>query len=482
MSVGPKPFFVQALDALKGGDRRRAAALLGRELSEGNTTRKNLDSVARLATHIGEPGLAIEATRRALCPTSVETLLAYWTTLATFGLGLEALANVEEQDGHIKDQPAILHFRGTVLKQFGRFGEAEELFRRTLRKAPAAMQTWFALAMIKTFTRGDPDIPAMERLLRCPGAPAEARASLLYALGKASEDCGDADRAFQLYSEGARLRREEHPFDMGRYAAAAEEILLHFTKDNLNRLAPSRAEGSPTLFVTGLPRSGTTLTEQLLVGHSEVHGGAELNLFGTALFPLLGSGLQNALAYQDRTQHPDPWGEIGRDYAHLVRLQFPSSGLVVDKSLGQSALVGLLLHTLPNARIAWLRRNPEDVALSCFRTFFSTGLRWSWSLEDIAEYMLIEDRLFTHWLHLFPDRILLVPYEELVSAPELWSQRIQAHFGLSVEAGAASLPRTNRAIRTASVTQVGRPISPARVGSAAAFDRHLLPFRERYYA
>jgi hypothetical protein len=186
------------------------------------------------------------------------------------------------------------------------------------------------------------------------------------------------------------------------------------------------------------------------------------------------------LRYQARTQ-TDPWGEIARDYAHLVDLRFRSSALVVDKSLGQTLLTGLLLHSMPDARIAWLRRSADDVALSCFRTYFTQGLSWTCSLTDIADYMRMEDRLFDHWRSIFRDRILPVPYEEMVREPSFWSERLQRHFGLAVEkAGDTAAPV--RAVRTASVTQVREPISILRIGQAAAFEKHLQPFRERYYA
>jgi hypothetical protein len=165
----------------------------------------------------------------------------------------------------------------------------------------------------------------------------------------------------------------------------------------------------------------------------------------------------------------------------LVDIRFRSPGLVVDKSLGQSLMIGLLLHSLPEARIAWLRRSPEDVALSCFRTYFSAGLAWTDSLADIADVMRAEDRLFEHWRTLYPDRILMVSYEELVRSPATSAERLQQHFGLSIETGLEAATRGERAIGTASVAQVRQPISPSRIGRAAAFEQHLKPFRDRYY-
>ena len=299
-------------------------------------------------------------------------------------------------------------------------------------------------------------------------------------MGKASEDCGDADRAFAYYSKGAALRRPQRPFDAARYQALADQTIASFTPENLARLRPSGLGAQRSLFVTGLPRSGTTLTEQLLIGHSAVVAGAELNLFAPALIPTLGGSYEAAMSYQERANRSDPWGEIGRDYSRMVDIRFRSPGLVVDKSLGQSLLIGLLLHSLPEARIAWLRRSPEDVALSCFRTYFSAGLAWTDSLADIADVMRAEDRLFEHWRTLFPDRILMVSYEELARSPATSAERLQQHFGLSIETGLEAAARGERAIGTASVAQVRQPISPSRIGRAAAFEQHLKPFRDRY--
>jgi tetratricopeptide (TPR) repeat protein len=479
VNVQSKPFFTQALEALRRGDRRGAAALLAREIREGNTAQKNLPSVAQLAVRIGEVEVALEASRR-WAPGSIESLLGYWAMLGTYGRSEDALADIERQPVSVREHPSVLHVRATIVNQFGRVQEAQQLFRRALAKMPNAMQTWFALAMIKKFEPRDPDLAAMEGLERLVNVPPEVRASLFYGLGKAREDCGDVDRAFEYYSKGAALVRQTRPFDLTTYRAAAEKFILGFTAENLNELQKSGFEGQRALFVTGLPRSGTTLTEQLLVGHSAVADGAELNLFGTALVPLLGAAhFENALRYQ-KSHQMDPWGDIARDYAHLLDLRFRSSSLVVDKSLGQSALTGLILHSMPDARIAWLQRNPEDVALSCFRTYFTAGLAWTCSLTDIADYMRIEERMLAHWRALFPDRILVVPYEELVTAPAEWSVRLQEHFGLPVEELESSLPK-DRAVRTASVTQVKEPISTKRIGQSAKFERHLRPFRERYY-
>ena len=320
MNEPSKPFFLQALDALKGGDRRAAATLIGRELREGNTSTNNLPSVSQLAAHIGEIDLAIEAARRAVVPGSIESLLAYWAVLASDGRAEEAVDAAEQQPEAVKEHPSVLHFRATAATQFGRFEEAQELFRRTLARAPNMTASWLSLAMIKKFRSGDADISAMERLDGQPGGSPESQAMLKYALGKAYDDCGEQERAFDLYAKGAALSRQQGQFDNSGFSAVADHVIGEFTSGNLKRLTPSRFEGQRSLFVTGLPRSGTTLTEQILLGHSAVSEGEEVNLFAPALIPTGKTRLHEALAYQQRSGSADPWGEIARDYA--LRLRF----------------------------------------------------------------------------------------------------------------------------------------------------------------
>jgi len=214
-----KPFFTQALDALKGGDRRGAALLLERELREGNTAARNLTSVFQLAVNIGEIEIAIDALRRASVPNSIDSLLPYWSALAMYGRSAEALAQIERQSSAIRNHPSVLHFRGTMANYFGRLEEAKKMFRQALSVAPDAMQTWFALSMVKTFKLGDPDLAAMESLeSRAVGGGFGQRASLCYGIGKAYEDLGDVDEGGDVVCPGllraAGLRAAEVHFGL----------------------------------------------------------------------------------------------------------------------------------------------------------------------------------------------------------------------------------------------------------------------------
>jgi hypothetical protein len=348
---------------------------------------------------------------------------------------------------------------------------------------PNLPQTWFALAMLKTFAPGDPDLAAMQRLLpQMQSAEPALRARFLYGLAKAFHDCGEYDQAWDFYSQGAKLRGGEEAWARKEAELRTDRLIREFTAETSKRLEPVRGEQKPALFVNGLPRSGTTLVEQILVSHSRVADGGEINLLRAALIPAGDRSLEGALRYQERFGPGDPWGALAASYFHMLEMRFRTPELVVDKTLGQSSFMGLLLHMLPAARVIWLRRDPEDVALSCFRNFFTSKIGWSWSLSDIAEHMKLEDRLFAHWTEQFPDRILVVPYEAMVNDPQAWISQILRHAGLEEEPGVHEFHKTAREVRTASVSQVRQPISTGRVGLAEAYHKQLTPFRDRYYS
>ena len=474
---------LQAIEALKSGERRRAAALLRQELQRGPASTDRWRSVSRLAAQIGEIEIAIDASERAAVSDSAERLLPHCGVLATYGRADEAVALLSRLRHDERERPSVLHFLGVVAAERGEFDEAEDHYRRALGKTPTALPTWFALAMIKTFTSDDPDLEAMQDLARdLRSASPEARARFLYALGKAYDDCGDPEKAFDCFSEGAAIRKGLEPFSPQARSALADRIIEEFTHENLRSLRPSGAGEQRSLFVTGLPRTGTTLVEQIVTSHSQVADGAETNLLRPALIPTLDYSLDGALAYQAREDgNADPWGDIGRDYLRFIDMRFRAPGLVVDKTTLLSTYMGLLLHTLPEARVVWLRRDPEDAALSCFRTYFTSAVPWSWSFEDIATQMRAEDRLFEHWRSLAPDRILVVPYEDLARDTPRWTRSILTHFGLQPETDVDTFHEQARSVQTASVRQVRSPVSTQRIGTARRYDRHLERFRAAYF-
>lgn len=489
--------------ARKALDRRGAAAIIREDLDAGPQTGEFWKDISQYAAQLGEQGLSMEAARRyaATSPSDLDHVFFYALALSRNNHLEAALTQMDSLSAEIQKHPAVLHFRGVTATQMGDFAKAEAYLQQGLDISPAPVQ-WLALSVAKKFTPGDPDIARMEAVMpRVTNAPHEIRAQLLYALGKAYDDVKETEKAAVAYAAGAAMMRARASVPDGEaWNRFVSHLLEGYTPENLAQLKPSGADGSRMIFVTGFPRSGTTLVEQIITSHSEVCGGAELNLVPVALMPAshpdhsdgnenlaeyLAEGdftFEDAMAYQMRSQSDDPWGDIGRDYLQMAEAHFGAAGRAVDKTLNLGSFMGLLLHSLPNARVIWLRRKPEDCALSNYRLYSQLGsLPWTYSASDIAAFFRAEDQLYAYWSRMFPDRIMTVPYESLVSEPQDWIKRILEHVGLPEEPQVFEPHKSKRTVTTASMTQVRSPISTARIGAADAYKAFTEEFRRAYY-
>jgi len=486
LQSAPPPRLRQVIEAFQRFDRRRVAALIAEELNEGPPAGDHWRNVEAVAIRIGEIDLGLEAARRYSLtePRMLDRVLHYCSALAARGRLDASLREADLLPATIQQHPAVLNLRGSIATQMGDFTQATELARQTTTLMPQEGLYWHALSTVHKFTPGDGDLARMEALVpEMQRAPAGSQGAFFYALGKARHDCGDYDRAFAAYDEGASKMRA--PFEVGAMEQFVRNEIRDFTPENLARLAPSGCNSDRVIFVTGLPRSGTTLVEQILASHSAVTGGEEVNLFCTALIPAGDFSLRGGLDYQARTADADPWGDIGRDYLAMLDQRFGrrvgNGGRIVDKTLNHSRFLGFILHALPNAKVIWLRRDPEDTAISCYRSFFGTGtIPWCWSLADIAWHFRLEDALYAHWTRVYPDRILTVPYETLVAEPQPWITKILAHVGLDPESATFTPHLQKRAVQTVSVAQVREPITTSSVGAAGKYRAHLQPFRDAY--
>jgi hypothetical protein len=309
--------------------------------------------------------------------------------------------------------------------------------------------------------------------------PFDYRAPWHYAKGTVLDRLGRLDEAFAEFAAGADLIRPSRTYDADADRREAEMLASEFSRAAVDRIASQiRTDSGRPILVTGLPRSGTTLVEQILASHSAVAGGGEMpfgsiltrEIRGNSLF-----SLESFVAERGADQ-------LTRLYLHLGEERFGEGQRFVDKGLGNSRALGVLASVLPRAPIIWLRRDPLDCAWSCFRTFFSQGIEWSWSLADIAAHFSAEDRLYEHWRQVLGERILALSYEELAADPQAQTRRILAHVGLDPEPAMEAVHRTRRAVATASVAQVRQPIYRSAIGTAERYRAHLEPFIAAYGA
>jgi tetratricopeptide (TPR) repeat protein len=473
---------IDAERRMNRGDRAGAMTAVRRLLGENPDLGPRWGNVTWLAETLGDQEAALQAARRFFMVDPLDPVggLKVATLMAETGRVEQALEVCENFCDQRPGDPAPQYYAGQFSAQLGDFDQALDHFRRALAFKPDLTATWEQIAALKTFGVGDPDIAAMETLrAKLMTAPAETRAPLLYAMGKAYDDLGDTVQAFARYAEGARLMAAERPWDGEAFQALIDSVLREMDRAFLDRQPPSAVQSDRPLFVTGAPRSGTTLVEQILASHSQVKGGGELNLFRLASLPLgdhRPSQIDAYAAAAARAGAPDIWTGFGATYLAFLDERFGFEGRIVDKTLNHTSFLGSIRLALPKAPIAWVRRDPCDTAWSCFRTRFLRGQDWSWSLPDIARFLHASERLYAHWAGLLGEGLFTIDYETLVAAPQTQIPRLLAAMDLSDEPGVHDFHHTRRAVGTASLAQVRKPMSAESVGGWRRYETEMAPF------
>jgi tetratricopeptide (TPR) repeat protein len=373
------------------------------------------------------------------------------------------------------------YIRGTIAVNLGQMEEAERHLIAALDADPQLGQAMLSLSAAKKRKAGD---PVGDRIIATEPAMAKApdleRAHYHYAAGRVHFDRQERDAAFCQFAAGAALVQTWRKHDAAADRRDAMQCRNGFDRAFMDRInAGVTIDTSAPIFVTGLPRSGTTLVEQILVSHSAVTGGEEMGRMAVVQRDLPSADAAGLTSYLGAGGTAD---DLAALYIHLGQERFGKQGRFVEKALNTSRFMGLIAALLPQAPVIWLRRDPVDCAWSAFRTYFLQGLDWSWKLEDIAEHFALEDELFRHWAALLPDRILVVDYQELVRDPEPQIRRILAHCGLPEEPQVFRPHETQRVVSTASVMQVREPINTGAIGVSDSYRAHLAPFIDRYQA
>ncbi len=368
---------------------------------------------------------------------------------------------------------------GNVLKTVGRQAEAIEAYRHATRLRPEHSEAWWSLSNLKTFRFDDAEVEAMQRQLGQDTLPDEARVQFSFALAKALEDRGEHARAFELYERGNRTRRRLESYDPVQTEVIHERIRAVFDADFLARHAGAGDPDPAPIFVVGLPRSGSTLIEQILASHSQVDATHELPEVGR-LIQKIGRDRAGKLAYPEAVRDFDAaaFAAFGREYLEATRQHRREAPRFVDKNPNNFASVGLLSLALPNARIINARRHPLDTCLSCYRQLFARGQPFTYDLTELGEYYLEYDRLMTHWHAVLPGRVLDVRYEEVVADLGGQVRKMLEFCGLPWEDACMRFHETERAIRTASSEQVRQPLYDRSIGYWRNYERELAPLVE----
>ena len=360
---------------------------------------------------------------------------------------------------------------GSLAIDHGRFTEAEDLLRQALAIDPELPEALISLAAVRKMSSADaPWRDAAERVLTRGLAVAHA-INLHHALGKYYDDIDDFDAAFQHHRTGNELaRRSRFRYDRAEMTQRVTRALTAFDRNALAALRPSGRPSDRPLFIVGMPRSGTSLTEQILASHPQVHGMGEL------LYWIDAADAERAATPERRAV---TIAELGRAYLEGIAMQAPDASRVVDKLPVNFKNIGLIHAALPGARFIHLERNSLDTCLSIYFQGFTAAHDYATDFGDLAHYYHEYRRLMAHWRAVLPPQTLLeVQYEDLVDDPERWSRRMLAHIGLPWDPRCLEFHRTERPVLTASNWQVRQPISKGSIGRWRRYERFLAPLRE----
>ncbi len=381
----------------------------------------------------------------------------------------------------LPDDPLVLTSRGHALKTMGRQDEAVASYRAALDRKPDHGDAWYALANLKTYRFSAEDRSAMEALQQAPGLPHQDQIHIGFALGKALEDAGDYEGAFEAYARGNELKRLQTRYTSDQMAEEFEAQKSVCTPALFASKAGMGAAAPDPIFIVGLPRAGSTLLEQILASHSQVDGTLELPDILSLAHRLRGRN-----KFTDRSRYPrileelsgDQLRQMGEAYIENTRIHRAGAAFFTDKMPNNFRHIGLIKLILPNAKIIDARREPMACCFSGFKQLFAEGQEFTYGLEEVGHYYRGYVELMRHWDAVLPGEILRVQYEDVVTDLETQVRRILDFCGLAFEPACLDFHKTDRAVRTASSEQVRQPINRAGIEQWRHFDAHLNPLRE----
>jgi len=366
---------------------------------------------------------------------------------------------------------------GAILSAKGELERARACFAAAIDARPSFVDPHFNLSTLKRYVSGDPHLPILEALFyqRHKMPPAD-RARLGFAVGKARADLGAHERAFKAYAEGNRLKRLSFHYDEAQSERSVEAIIRAFSPEFLAaRRGPAPPDADTAVFIVGMPRSGTTLIEQILASHPQVHGAGELSDLDEIVRTLhqsVGRPFPEALA----DLGPDDLRALGEAYLKPLKAHAPGARRITDKMPANFFYLGLIHLMAPGARIIHSRRNPMDTCLSNFTRLFNHTMEFAHDLSELGRYYRRYRRLMDHWSTVLPERTVLeVDYEAVVEDLEGQARRMIDYLGLPWDDACLAFHRNPRPVQTASIAQVRRPIYRSSLERWRAYEKDLGP-------
>jgi tetratricopeptide (TPR) repeat protein len=429
---------------------------------------------------LGRPNDAIASYDAALHvrPNYAEALYNRGNALSDLGRLGEALASYDAALRIRPEYAEVLSNRGSALNSLGRVDEALASYDAALRIKPDFAEAHRNLSLVKTYVDGDPHLVTLESIYQAPVISDGERSNICFALGKAYEDLGRYSDSFHRYAEGNALRKSTLGYSIGRDLALFCAVRDLFGRAGTRRPTSSAPPCVPRpIFIVGMPRSGTTLAEQILASHSQVYGGGEMQALDKALCAESNpDGRRYAFSLAE-----DVLARIRRRYlTALGGLRTPRP-VITDKMPLNFRWLGFIFEAIPEARVVNLVRDPIAVCWSIFKHYFpAKGLGFAYDLADLVAYHRIYEDLMALWRERYPNRIFDLDYKNLTEDQEGQTQALLDYCGLAWEDACLDFHRTERVVRTASSTQIRRKMYRGSSDGWKKFEAYLQPLVEAF--
>jgi len=402
---------------------------------------------------------------------------------AEYGTVLTKLANYEEsKDAYLKalnfksDSPRVHLSLGHVYKTMGEIENSIDSYKNTIIQNKLSGEAYWSLANLKTYSFSENEIKVMEETLKANMSDIE-RSQMHFALGKAYEVKKDFDNSFNNYFKGNEVKKGLTKYSSDDTTDNTKRILDFFNLENIRDFSKSLTINQDPIFVLGMPRSGSTLVDQIISSHSQVDGTQELpNIIKIA--SELNSNNQNT--YPEILKELDELKltEMGNNYLSETTWARKNAPFFIDKMPNNFIHIGLIKTILPNAKIIDTRRDPMDTCFSCYKQFFARGQLFTYSLEDLGNYYTDYIKAMNHWHNVYGKDIYTVHYDNVINKTEETIRELMDYCNLPFEKECLEFYKSSRPVKTPSAEQVRQPIYKSGLNYWKNYEKHLVPLKK----
>jgi tetratricopeptide (TPR) repeat protein len=430
----------------------------------------NLGNLLRMKANLV---VAEASLRRALKlrPTFTEARINLGLTLTFLGRMREAKGCFAKVMKTAPRNVQALHGMGQIAALEGRFEDADSIFKQIIKLDPKMPAAWASLIGTRKMTSADGEWFKKAEEIATSGVLPLEEATLRFAMGKYCDDVDDFAQAFQNFKRGNDLlKTAAEDYDRKERSHLVDQLIRVCTRDVISKIGAAGSSSARPVFVVGMPRSGTSLTEQIIAAHPMAFGAGELHFWQTLVEKDTGL-IQSILSEPNRRK-------VAEEYLRILEGHSANAVRVVDKAPVNSDFLGIIYSVFPNARVIYMQRDPIDTCLSCYFQQFLTGLNFTFDLSDLVHYYQEHQRIMAHWRAVLPPGFILnVPYEELVADQATWSRKILEFIDLEWDPRCLEFHTNKRQVVTASAWQVRQKVYQSSVARWRNYEKFIGPLK-----